>query len=117
MKERYSEKAYNELIEDLFSRHQSFQTAGSKAYKPGLARVLQYDARHGKPHGKYPCIHIAGTNGKGSTAHFLASILQKAGLRTGLYTSPHIIDFTERARIIEKDECLTIPKKWVFNYL
>lgn len=113
----YSEAAYSQMIADLFGRHQSFQTAGAGAYKPGLQRVEAYDLRHGRPHSKYHCIHVAGTNGKGSTSHFFASVLQKTGMKVGLYTSPHIVDFTERLRIISGDKCRTASKEWVFEFL
>ena len=67
--------------------------------KLGLANTRELLAFLGDPHKTYPTIHVAGTNGKGSTSAFLASILQEAGLRTGLYTSPHLVRFTERIRI------------------
>lgn len=70
-----------------------------RAYKPGLNTARTLDAAFGHPHLKYPTIHVGGTNGKGSTSHTLASVLQAQGLKVGLYTSPHLVDFRERIRI------------------
>jgi dihydrofolate synthase/folylpolyglutamate synthase len=91
--------AYIAATHWLFSRFPAYQNVGASAYKPGLERVellldiLELDVK------KIPSIHIAGTNGKGSTAAFCASMLQETGLRVGLFTSPHIFDFSERIRI------------------
>lgn len=90
---------YQETIDFLFSQLAMFHKVGAAAYKPGLERVEALSALFGSPHKKLKCVHIAGTNGKGSTAHTLASILQQAGYKTGLFTSPHLIDFRERIRI------------------
>lgn len=90
---------YQEAIDFLFASLPVYQKIGPGAYKPGLGNSETLDAMFGHPHRRYPCIHIAGTNGKGSTAHTLAAILRSAGYRTGLYTSPHIFDFRERIRI------------------
>lgn len=90
---------YAETIDYLFTAAPLFQHIGSGAYKEGLAGSLALDTHSGHPHRSYATIHIAGTNGKGSCAHTLAAILQSAGLRTGLYTSPHLIDFRERIRV------------------
>lgn len=76
-----------------------FQRMGANAYKPGLDTSIALDKAFGNPHSRFPSIHIAGTNGKGSTAHTLAAILQSAGYKVGLYTSPHLVDFRERIRI------------------
>lgn len=76
-----------------------FQQVGSKGYKTGLDNTLALDAHFHHPHSAYRTIHIAGTNGKGSTAHSLAAVLQRLGLKVGLYTSPHLIDFRERIRV------------------
>ncbi len=76
-----------------------YQKEGAKAYKPGLDNLLALDKRLGHPHRLYRTIHVAGTNGKGSVSHLLASIFQEAGFKTGLYTSPHIKDFRERIKI------------------
>ena len=91
--------SYTEAIEYLYASLPVYQNIGPGAYKPGLGNSEALDALFGHPHRAYPCIHIAGTNGKGSTAHTLAAILQSAGLKTGLYTSPHIYDFGERIRV------------------
>lgn len=76
-----------------------FQNIGAGAYKEGLSNTHALDERTGHPHRSFRTIHVAGTNGKGSTAHTLAAILQSAGYRTGLYTSPHLLDFRERIRV------------------
>jgi dihydrofolate synthase/folylpolyglutamate synthase len=76
-----------------------YQRIGHLAYKPGLENSLKLDAIFRQPHRHYKTIHVGGTNGKGSTSHLLAAILQEAGYKVGLYTSPHLIDFRERIRI------------------
>lgn len=90
---------YMAVLEDLYSRLQAFHRVGSSAYKPGLQNVSALAEAFGNPHRKFRTIHVAGTNGKGSTAHLLASVLSAAGYSTGLYTSPHLVDFNERIRI------------------
>lgn len=90
---------YQEAIEFLFTSLPVFQKEGASAYKPGLGTSRALDDIFGNPHRSYPTIHIAGTNGKGSTAHTLAAVLARAGYKTGLYTSPHIFDFRERIRV------------------
>lgn len=90
---------YAEATQYLFTRTPLFQHIGAGAYKEGLENTHQLDAHFGHPHRKYLTLHIAGTNGKGSCAHTLAAILQSAGYRTGLYTSPHLVDFRERIRV------------------
>ena len=92
-------KDYNDAIEFLYTSVPMFQKVGASAYKPGLDTVRFLDEKFGNPHRNYKTIHIAGTNGKGSTAHTLAAILQSAGYRVGLYTSPHLVDFRERIRV------------------
>ncbi len=90
---------YQKCVEWLFSCFPSYQNLGATAYKPGLDRVYQLlDALHIDPN-KQASIHIAGTNGKGSTAAYCASMLQERGYRVGLFTSPHIYDFSERIRV------------------
>ena len=76
-----------------------FEKQGASGYKPGLQTTEALDAHYGHPHRQYMTIHVAGTNGKGSVSHALARILQDAGLRVGLYTSPHLVDFRERIRV------------------
>ncbi len=94
-----SKMTYTEAIKYLYDHAPMFQQVGRKAYKSGLENTFALDAHFGHPHQKYRTIHVAGTNGKGSTSHLLASVLQCAGYRTGLYTSPHLHDFRERIRI------------------
>ena len=90
---------YQETIDYIYTQVPMFQRIGSKAYKPGLETSRQLDDMFGNPHKQFPCIHVAGTNGKGSVSHTLASILQESGHKVGLYTSPHLIDFRERIRV------------------
>lgn len=99
----FSEEAYNEMIGRLFVRFPSFQKVGSGAYKPGIANMEFADQLMGHPHRKYKIIHIAGTNGKGSVSNMLSSVLAARGLKVGLYTSPHILDFRERMRVVIPD--------------
>ena len=97
----FSEGSYDGMIKDLFVRFPSYQKSGAEAYKPGIANMEFFDQLDGHPHRKYPSVHVAGTNGKGSVCSMLASVLAAAGLRVGLYTSPHILDFRERMRIVD----------------
>ena len=90
---------YEQTTEYLFNCAPLFQQVGSSAYKEGLDNTRLLDEHFGHPHRNYRTIHVAGTNGKGSTSHTLASILQAAGYKVGLYTSPHLIDFRERIRV------------------
>lgn len=90
---------YQETLDYLYNSMPMFQQVGSKAYKEGLENTLALDNYFSQPHKKYKTIHVAGTNGKGSCSHTLAAILQSAGYKTGLYTSPHLVDFSERIRI------------------
>lgn len=96
-----SETAYNELVDMLFRRFKSFQTAGREAYHPGLEAMEIFDSLLGHPHRKYKTIHVAGTNGKGSVSNMLAVALASTGLKVGLYTSPHLLDVRERIRVID----------------
>ena len=90
---------YSETIDFLFNQVTSFQQVGADAYKPGLERIEEFCRLLGNPHHDYHTIHIAGTNGKGSTSHIIASVLQHSGYRVGLFTSPHLKDFRERVRV------------------
>lgn len=90
---------YTQAVEYLYAATPAFQQVGASAYKPGLDTTHRLDAHYGHPHQSYRTIHIAGTNGKGSTSHSLASVLQMAGYRVGLFTSPHLVDFRERIRV------------------
>ena len=91
--------SYQETIEYLFTSTPVFEHVGASAYKEGLDNSLTMDSFFGHPHQKYKTIHVAGTNGKGSCSHTLASILQTDGYKVGLYTSPHLIDFRERIKV------------------
>ena len=90
---------YEATLQYLYSQVPQFQLTGQSAYKPGLDNILSLDRFYGSPHRHFPCIHVAGTNGKGSVSHLLASVLQQAGYRVGLFTSPHLKDFRERIRV------------------
>ncbi len=90
---------YKETLEHLYSQLPMFSRIGSAAYKADLHNTIALCESLNNPYKKYKTIHIAGTNGKGSTSHMLAAILQEAGYKTGLYTSPHIKDFGERVRV------------------
>lgn len=90
---------YQETLDYLYTQLPMFQRIGSAAYKANLDNTLAICELLGNPEKKFRSIHIAGTNGKGSTSHFIASILQSAGLKVGLYTSPHLKDFRERIKI------------------
>lgn len=91
--------SYEQTLQYLYDRTPAFQNIGPGAYKEGLSNTLALDERLGHPHRSFRTIHVAGTNGKGSCSHTLAAILQAAGYRTGLYTSPHLLDFSERIRV------------------
>lgn len=90
---------YTETLQYLYEQLPMFHRIGASAYKANLNNTLEISKLLGEPEKKFPSIHIAGTNGKGSTSHMLASILQEAGYRTGLFTSPHLKDYRERIRI------------------
>lgn len=90
---------YQETIDYLFNALPMFQRVGASAFKKDLSNTLALCSHLGNPERKFKSIHVAGTNGKGSTSHTLAAILQSAGYKTGLYTSPHLKSFTERVRI------------------
>ena len=90
---------YQETIQYLYDSVPMFQRVGASAYKSGLENTYALDEHFGHPHRKFRTIHVAGTNGKGSVSHTLAAILQTAGYKVGLYTSPHLLDFRERIRI------------------
>lgn len=107
---------YQDTLDWLFRQLPMFSRTGAAAYKPGLQTSLDLDAHFGHPHGKFKSIHVAGTNGKGSTSHMLASILQSQGYKVGLYTSPHLVDFRERIRVngdmISKDGVVDFVKRY-----
>lgn len=99
---------YNESIDYLYNARPPFHMVGASAYKPGLENTLRLMAHVGNPHEQLRAIHVAGTNGKGSTSHLIAAALQASGLKVGLFTSPHLVSLTERIRIngipIEEEE-------------
>ena len=90
---------YLETLHYLYSRLPMFSSHGKGAIKPGLQNMIKFCQKLENPHIKFKSVHVGGTNGKGSTSHMLAAILQEAGYKTGLYTSPHLRDFRERIRI------------------
>ena len=104
---------YTQTLDFLFTAMPSFQRVGGDAYKPGLERISAFCQHLGNPQRNYYIIHVAGTNGKGSVSHMLASILREAGYRTGLFTSPHLVDFRERIRVDGE----MIPKQKVVNFV
>ena len=104
---------YTQTLDFLFTALTSFQEKGASAYKPGLERISAFCRHLGNPQRNFFTIHVAGTNGKGSVSHILASVLQQAGYRTGLYTSPHLQDFRERIKVDGE----MIPKQKVVNFV
>lgn len=90
---------YKEAVTYLYSSRPPFHQVGAAAYKPGLDNTLRLMAHVGNPHEHLRAIHVAGTNGKGSTSHLIAAALQASGLKVGLFTSPHLVSLTERIRI------------------
>jgi dihydrofolate synthase / folylpolyglutamate synthase len=106
---------YKQTLDFLFSQLPAYHRIGKAAYKNNLDNANALDSYFGHPHLKYRTIHVAGTNGKGSVSHMIASILQEAGYRTGLYTSPHLKDFRERIKVngemISKKEVISFVRK------
>ncbi len=92
-------KTYQEVLEFLYSQLPMFQRTGVAAYKDNLDNTIRLDNLFDHPHRSFRTVHVAGTNGKGSVSHMLASVFQEAGYQTGLYTSPHLKDFRERIRV------------------
>ena len=90
---------YRQTLDWMFAQLPMYQLKGASAYKAKLEPVISFAAHLGNPHLKFKSIHVAGTNGKGSSSHMIASVLQEAGYKVGLYTSPHLKDFRERIRI------------------
>ena len=115
MQTPFTEAGYLRLVQDIFSRFLSVQRDGftAGAYKPGLERMQAFEAELGHPSRSFRSIHIAGTNGKGSVANMLASACKSCGIRVGLFTSPHILDFRERMRLNGE----MIPKEYVYDFL
>ena len=104
---------YQETLDWMFSRLPMYQRQGSSAFKKDLTNSLEFSERLGRPEKQFPSVHVAGTNGKGSTSHMIASILQSAGYKVGLYTSPHLKDFRERIKINGKP----IPEEDVVGFI
>lgn len=104
---------YRQTLDWLFAQLPMFSRTGAAAYKPGLQTSLDLDTYFRHPHRLFKSIHVGGTNGKGSTSHMIAAILQSQGYRTGLYTSPHLVDFRERIRIDGK----MIPQEAVVDFV
>src|SRR6187455_1006270 len=104
---------YQQTIEYLFSRLPMYSRIGAAAFKKDLTNTITLCEHLNNPHKEFKSIHVAGTNGKGSVSHMLASVLQTAGYKTGLYTSPHLIDFRERIRIDGK----MIPEEKVVEFI
>jgi dihydrofolate synthase/folylpolyglutamate synthase len=104
---------YRETTAWMFAQLPMYQQQGASAYKEDLTNTLALCAHLGNPEKKFKTIHIAGTNGKGSTAHMLASVLMEAGYKTGLFTSPHLKDFRERIKIDGKE----IPEQAVVKFI
>ena len=110
---------YETLIEDIFSRHPSVQVSGfgPKSYKAGLDAMREFDLKLGSPWRNYRIIHVAGTNGKGSVSSMLASCLAAQGLKVGLYTSPHLLDFRERVKMVDSEGWAMVDKPYVQTFL
>ncbi len=108
-----NQMTFEKTIEFLFSQLPVYQRIGKAAYKNDLTNTIVLDNYLGNPHRKYKIIHVGGTNGKGSVSHLIASVLQEAGYKTGLYTSPHLKDFRERIKINGE----MIPKGEVVSFV
>ncbi len=104
---------YEQTLNWMFGHLRMYQKEGKKAFKKNLNNILAFVERLDNPHSKFKSIHVAGTNGKGSTCHILASIMQEAGYKVGLYTSPHLKNFTERIKINGKE----VSRKHVINFI
>ncbi len=104
---------YQNTLTYLYNSAPMFQQVGGSAYKEGLENTRILDEHFGNPHHSFRTIHVAGTNGKGSCSHTIAAILQEAGYRVGLYTSPHLVDFRERIRINGRP----IPEEYVVHFV
>ncbi|MDR2859533.1 MAG: bifunctional folylpolyglutamate synthase/dihydrofolate synthase [Mediterranea sp.] len=104
---------YRDTLHYLYNETPVFQHVGGDAYKEGLVNTYALDAYFGQAHTSYRTIHIGGTNGKGSCSHTLAAVLQEAGYKTGLYTSPHLMDFRERIRVNGQ----LIPEEYIIHFV
>lgn len=115
----FSQSAYDNLLEAIARAHPTVQTSGFNpdSFKPGLDGMKKFDSSLGSPWQKFRTIHVAGTNGKGSVCSMIAASLAASGLDVGLYTSPHLVDFRERIKIILKSSAEEIPEEEVFEFL
>ena len=104
---------YQQTLDWMFAQLPMYQRQGETAFKKDLTNILAFSRKLNFPEKKFKSIHVGGTNGKGSTSHMLSSILQEAGYKVGLYTSPHLKNFTERIRINGQE----IPKKTVTSFI
>tara|TARA_R100001369_G_scaffold11429_1_gene24884 strand:+ start:6968 stop:8191 length:1224 start_codon:yes stop_codon:yes gene_type:complete len=104
---------YSQTVDWMFQQLPMYQRVGADAFKKDLTNIINFSEFLGNPHNNFKTLHVAGTNGKGSTSHMLASILQEAGYKVGLYTSPHLIDFRERIKINGKE----IPENEVVAFI
>ena len=104
---------YQQTIDYLYTSQPVFHMVGAAAYKPGLDNTYRLMAHLGNPHEQLRAVHVAGTNGKGSTSHLMAAALQAQGYRVGLFTSPHLVDFRERIRISGE----MIPQEMVVQFV
>jgi len=111
--DKQADKAYQDAVDYLMQQLPMFSRIGADAIKPGLENIIALCSGLGNPHLKFKSIHIAGTNGKGSTSHIMASALQHAGYKTGLYTSPHLTDLRERIRI----DGIPVAKEFVIDFV
>lgn len=109
-------RKWERTLDYLFNQRPAFEREGASGYKPGLDTSIALDKAYHEPHRRYRTIHIAGTNGKGSTAHLLAACLQQCGYRVGLFTSPHLVDFRERIRVNGKKISRNFVMKWIADY-
>ena len=104
---------YSDTLDWMFSQLPMYQRKGAVAFKKDLTNSILFSERLGHPEQKFPSVHVGGTNGKGSTSHIIASVLQEAGYRVGLYTSPHLVDFRERIRINGR----MVSKQFVIGFI
>lgn len=104
---------YQETLDWMFQQLPMYQRQGKPAFKKDLTNTIQFSNHLGNPHTKFKSVHVGGTNGKGSTSHMLASVLQEAGYKVGLYTSPHLKNYTERVRINGKE----ISESYVVDFI
>ena len=109
-------RIWQRTLDYLYNQRPAFERQGAAGYKPGLDNSIALDKMYKEPHKQYRILHIAGTNGKGSTAHMLASCLQMCGYRVGLFTSPHFVDFRERIRVNGKKISRSFVMQWVADY-